>query len=633
MRLDSSPLTERGWAQGARSNADPATRYHRDVPQPDIRDYLQIRTAIPCNFSPDGETLLVRSDLSGTHQLYRASPPSGALGQVTGFAEPVTGAYLPTSGRILMSMDEGGNERHQIYLVDEDGANLQRRVYAPEFIHRTGGVARDGSAFAYASNRRNGIDFDVYLHRLDREDASLGANDRLLFAPGGWCQPTGFSPDGRSLGVMRLTEKPMDNELYLLDVSSGEAVPVADHEGDASLGPPRWLADGSAFYFACDVARDLQAIARYDVRSGSWEYVLERDWGLACSIDWAGRTLLVTENTDGYTTASLLDPSTLETCRELKLPQRGVASEWSFSRDGRWLAYAFTSPRQPPDGWMCDTESGASERLTQSPCGSDSDTLVEPTLSRFPSFDGEEIPVFTYLPDRDAAPSPVVAIIHGGPEGQARPSFNALVAYLVARGYAVVVPNVRGSTGYGKRYHHLDDRRKRLDAVRDLEALHDWLRASPDFDATRAALFGGSYGGYMVLSGLAFQPDRWAVGVDIVGVSNLATFLENTSPWRRKVREREYGTLEEDRDFLVGIAPATHVDNIRAPLFIIHGANDPRVPLSETAQMHAALKDRGVRCELLVYPDEGHGLAKLPNRLDAYPRAADFLDEVLGISS
>ncbi len=227
------------------------------------------------------------------------------------------------------------------------------------------------------------------------------------------------------------------------------------------------------------------------------------------------------------------------------------------------------------------------------------------------------------------APGRWSSSIHGGPESQYRPSFAPLTQYLVAQGFAVVAPNVRGSTGYGKRYEHLDDVDKRLDSVADLAALHDWIASTDDLDADRCALYGGSYGGYMVLAGLSMQPDRWAAGVDIVGISSLVTFLENTSPWRRKFREREYGSLEHDRDLLVEASPITHVDRMRAPLFIIHGANDPRVPLGEAEQIHRILTDKGVRCELAVYEDEGHGLAKLANRVDAYPRVARFLHEVL----
>jgi dipeptidyl aminopeptidase/acylaminoacyl peptidase len=453
---------------------------------------------------------------------------------------------------------------------------------------------------------------------------------------GGFCRAVGFSPDGRWLAILRPTEKSMDTELWLVDLASSASPPsalqIAPHDGDATISPPRWLPDGSSFYLATDVDRDLGGIARYDVDRADWEYVLELDHEAGCWMDWHARSLLVVTNTDGYSVAELRDPHTLEIRRRIELPHDGVAGEWTFSRDGNWLAYQFSSPLEPGDVWICDARTGHSKRLTTSPCAIDRSTLSEPELHRLASFDGESIPVFVYRPrPASKGPRPVVAVIHGGPEGQSRPLFNPLVAYLVARGYGVLVPNVRGSTGYGKRYHHLDDARKRLDAVRDLEALHDWLRNDPTLDADRAALFGGSYGGYMVLSGVAFQPDRWAAAIDIVGISNLATFLENTSRWRRTLREREYGSLERDRDFLIEIAPITHVDQMRAPLFIIHGANDPRVPLSETEQLYAALTERGVPCHMLVYPDEGHGLAKLANRLDAYPKAVDFLDEHLGM--
>jgi dipeptidyl aminopeptidase/acylaminoacyl peptidase len=225
---------------------------------------------------------------------------------------------------------------------------------------------------------------------------------------------------------------------------------------------------------------------------------------------------------------------------------------------------------------------------------------------------------------------PMVLNVHGGPWVRDVWGYDPEAQWLANRGYACLQVNYRGSTGYGKRFEHLDDVRLRLDSVRDLGALHEWLAARPDVDGGRAALYGGSYGGYMVLAALAFQPERWAAGIDVVGVSSFVTFLENTSPWRRYFREREYGSLERDREFLEQVSPLAHVDRIRAPLFVIHGANDPRVPLSEAQQIHRVLTDRGVPCELLVYEDEGHGLLKLANRLDAYPRAAAFLERALG---
>jgi dipeptidyl aminopeptidase/acylaminoacyl peptidase len=452
----------------------------------------------------------------------------------------------------------------------------------------------------------------------------------MVFDRGGWCAAGGFSPDGEWLAVGRLTERNGDEDLYLVSVTTGEVVHVSPHEDDAVCSFPSWRSDSSGFFFTTDQGRDRVAVASYDMATRSWEYVLERHWDCSVTMNWPGTRLLLTTNDEGFTSAWLLDPSSLEVVGEVPLPGRGVAS-FGFSRDGRSLVYGFTSATVPGDVWLYDCEDAATVRLTQSPGEVDPAALVEPTLHRFASFDGEEVPVFLYGSPEQSGP--VIVYIHGGPESQYVPSWNPLVQFFVARGFSVAAPNVRGSTGYGKRYHHLDDVGRRLDSVADLASLHEWLAAQPGVDAERAALFGGSYGGYMVLAGLAFQPQLWAAGVDIVGISSLVTFLENTSAWRRKFREREYGSLEHDREFLESASPINFVDQMRAPLFIIHGANDPRVPLSEAEAIHKVLTDRGVRCDLLVYPDEGHGLAKLKNRLDAYPRAADFLDSVLGVSS
>ena len=591
---------------------------------PRIRDYLETRTAHPAGFSSDGETVLIGANLTGTMQLYTVPAGGGALHQLTALAEPVTGRFLPTSDDVLVSVDDGGNERLQIHLLAAGGGELRPVVCEPEYIARRGGVSRDGALLAYTSNRRTGADFDVWLH-----DLATGT-DRLLFAPGGWCAAGSFSPAGDWLSVTRLTERPGDNDAYVVSVESGAAHHVSPHDDDASFSGASWLPAGDGFYFTTNTGREHTGLARYDLAARSWSYVADRSWDAACLLDWPGRSLLLVTNTDGISVAEILDPHTLEVRTTVPLPGRGVAGGWSFSPDGHRLAYAFTSATEPGDAWLYDVATGATVRLTDCPKPVPAGTLVEPELHRYRSFDGESVPVFTYRPTSPRVdPPPVVTILHGGPESQFVPSFNPVVQYLVARGYAVAAPNVRGSTGYGRRFEHLDDVRRRLDAVRDLEALSDWFRTTGRFDADRAALYGGSYGGYLVLAGLAFQPGRWAAGVDIVGISSLVTFLENTAEWRRRFREREYGSLADDHDFLVEASPLTAVDAIVAPLFIVHGANDPRVPLGEAQQIHRVLTDKGLRCELAVYADEGHGLAKLANRVDAYSRAADFLDEVL----
>ena len=242
------------------------------------------------------------------------------------------------------------------------------------------------------------------------------------------------------------------------------------------------------------------------------------------------------------------------------------------------------------------------------------------------------MPVFLFEPEGEG-PFPVVVTVHGGPEAQwlpwFAPSFAPLTQHLVSHGYAVAAPNVRGSTGYGKRYAQLDDIEKRLDSVRDLASLHGWLSARPEIDGSRAVVYGRSYGGYMVLAALAFQPELWAAGIEAVGISSLVTFLENTSDYRRAAREREYGSLAHDREFLLEASPMTHIDAIRAPLFIQHGRNDPRVPVSESEHIHAVLTEKGIPSELLIFDDEGHTVAKLSNRIETFTRAVAFLERVL----
>ncbi|MFA9432197.1 alpha/beta fold hydrolase [Egicoccus sp. AB-alg2] len=623
---------------------------------PDIRAYLEIRTAAPSGWSPDARSLLVSSDLPGSAQVHRLDVDGTALPveaasliPITRFEEPIGAGYLPADPtgrdehRLLLATDRGGNERHQLFTASHAPTvpfwgpdELEPLVVDDEYIHRPGGVTRDGRLLAYATNRGDGVAFDTWVRDL------VDGGERRVFATGGWTGPGGFSPDGRYLAVSEMTTRPGDNVVHLVDLRQAQdgalgagadgVVELAPHpERESSVGTPSWLPDSSAFFFTTDVGRDHGAIAR-GTPDGHYEVVVEKGWDAGCGVDWSGRHLLVVWNDDGRTRAELRDPYTLEVTDEVALPGDGVAGGFRFTRDGRWLAFSFSSATVPGDVWRYDTQERRLERVTVSPCAVDPASFVAPELVRFPSFDGLEVPAFVYRPRRAAerGPAPVVVVVHGGPESQYRPSFTPLTQYLVAQGFAVVAPNVRGSTGYGRRYQHLDDVEKRLDSVRDLAALHDWLGTQPDLDADRAALYGGSYGGYMTLMGLVLQPERWAAGVDIVGMSNLVTFLENTSAWRRAFREREYGSLEHHRDVLLEASPITYVDELRAPLFIVHGANDPRVPLSEAEQLHAVLRERGVRSELLVYADEGHGLSKLANRIDCYPQVAAFLHDVLG---
>jgi dipeptidyl aminopeptidase/acylaminoacyl peptidase len=586
------------------------------------------------------ERLLVRSDLTGTMQLYELDLPGG-LEQLTDLPEPVgTACYLPGKRSAILEVDQGGNERHQLYVLDlpagafPQPAGFDRLVALTSdarYGHHLAGVSPDGGLVAYVSNKANGVDFDLWVCEL-----ATGAH-RLLYPAGGWCQPaSGFSPDGRFVSVLRAGPRPLDTDLLLVEVATAKADVVLEHPDEGALvGAPAWV-DASSFFVSSNVGRDRAAVVRYDLATGAAvpvEGTGER-WDAQAVTSRDGRWLVVIENRGGASQMTLCDAANLAERTEIPLAEPGVVESYViarplFSADGSRLYYTLSSPRLAGDVWAFELEGAKTRRLTKSPAPVEAGELAKAETAEVESFDGERVPLFIFRPEPSELRPPVVVLVHGGPESQAVLSFNPVVQGLVAAGYGVVVPNVRGSTGYGKAYAALDDTTRRLDSVRDLAAVHEWLGTS-GLDTDRAALWGGSYGGYMVLAGLAFQSELWAAGVDIVGISDLVTFLENTSAYRREHREREYGSLAHDREFLASASPFRHVDAMRAPLFVIHGRNDPRVPVSEAEQVVANLKERGVRCELVIYEDEGHGLARLKNRLDAYGRAVAFLGEVLG---
>jgi dipeptidyl aminopeptidase/acylaminoacyl peptidase len=620
------------------------------------------------------ERLLVRSDLTGTMQLYEKE--EGDLRQVTALSEPVgTARYVPRSPpepqasgphgaghdkrQAIIEVDEGGNERHQLYLVDLDYAvasgplgshQLEPLTSEPNYGHHVAGISSDGELIGYVSNKANGVDFDLWLYEVDT------GSHRCVLSAGSWLEPaSGFSPDGRWLSVVRPGPFPLDNDLLLVDVTTGDTRTVLSHQGEpAYIGPPAWVSP-TGFYVSSNIGSDHCAVLRYDLETGESTTFESspgaggdrppghRNWDTEPISSSDGSTVLLVENRNGsswltlYTTG---DHGSLSDPLEIPLAEPGVVETHLIrapilSSDGSSVFYTLSSPRIAGDVWAYRRDSAATRRLTTSPSRVSPEHLVAAVTADASSFDGETIPLFVYAKGAGAPANaqnettPVVVIIHGGPESQSTLAFNPIVQGLVGSGFSVVVPNVRGSTGYGKRYASLDDTTRRLDSVRDLASVHEWIGAN-GFDASRVALWGGSYGGYMVLAGLAFLPELWAAGVDIVGISDLVTFLENTSDYRRSHREREYGSLETDRDFLASASPLRRADSIRAPLFVIHGRNDPRVPVSEAEQLVASLTERGVRCELRIYEDEGHGLARLANRLEAYPQAQNFLEDVLG---
>ncbi len=579
--------------------------------------------------------ILAGSDESGSMQLAEISPDGSAV-TLTALPGPCSGRYLPGERTVVVSHDDGGNERRQLSLLrlplaagPARLADLEPLVHDPRYIHLLADVS--AGRICYLTNRRDGVKFDVVLR-----DLATGTEE-TAFAGEGGIHEAMASPDGRWLAVGVPSALANSDQILLVDLTQppgpGRLRALTGAGEHASQERLQWLPGSDGLIASTNRNREFTAIARYSLAAESWTWLItDEEHDLVGWMSPDASLILVERNDDGASVLTLHDGATGAPLRNVPLPAAGCVTairmpDPQWSPDGRAIAISIAAADMPGDVLLADPATARVRALTSSVRYLGGSAPALPEAHQIPAPDGELVPCLVYRSEDPADPGlagSAVLVIHGGPESQGKRNFNPLVQALAAAGHTVLAPNVRGSVGYGKRWYSADDVTLRLESVADLAAIHAYL-PKLGVDPARAALYGASYGGYMVLAGLAFQPELWAAGVDIVGISSLVTFLENTSPYRRAQREREYGSLEHDRDFLLAASPLTRIDAIRAPLFIIHGANDPRVPLSEAEQLHAALTARGQECELLVYPDEGHGLAKRANKMDAYPKALAFL--------
>lgn len=606
----------------------------------DVSHWWQVRSWRAFDVDADGRVLAGHDD-TGTVQLVELD--GDVVTALTALPGSVSGRYVPDRRSVIVSHDDGGNENAQLSLLHLQGrsepaglADLTPLVHAEGVMHTL--LQVDGKHLVYAHNGRNGVDFDVHVRNLGT------GSDRPAYTGGGMVAEGALSPDGRRLALALTSLLPMSAHLVLVDLPGAEEdpvpepVPLTDPDQPGRHERLSWSADGTCLVYSTDAEFDTTLVGVHDLRSGRFRPLVAHDeWDVSGWLSPDGSVLLGQTLVDGESRLGLYDPASGRLVHQVDLPGGGTAEagvvaymlpEPVWAPDSSAVTLSFSAPAVPGDVLVVEASSGAVRALTASASGLPGPACT-PTSHLVPAPDGENVPCFSYRASTSAQPSSCVLLIHGGPEGQSVRTFNPVLQALTASGHAVLVPNVRGSTGYGRRWYTLDDGPRRLDSVADLAALHSWL-PSLGLDPARAALWGGSYGGYMVLAGLTFQPQLWAAGVDIVGMSSLVTFLQNTSPYRRAFREREYGRLEADRQMLQDASPLPRIHQVRAPLFVIHGANDPRVPLSEAEQVVAAVRANGLECELRVYPDEGHGLAKRANRLDAYPAAIECLTRWLG---
>ena len=464
-------------------------------------------------------------------------------------------------------------------------------------------------------------------------------------------QVSGVSPDDDKVLLTQFFGN-MDQHLLLLDTSSGKVLDqTAAISGNKQV---RWEVvrwhDPENILVNTDYKADFKRLAIISTSGGftPLDNLSERvkfeieNFTYSKDSSW---TYFV-ENQEGYSTVhrAKFSKDAASDFETLKLPLRGVipfgdARSWSksaglrLSKDEYLLAVTVSSGIQPTNVWILNIKDMSNWRANEvSIAGLDPSSFVDSTLHRFKSFDELSVPYFRYIP-QDARPSegwPALLIIHGGPEAQIRPDFSPIIQFYLSAGFAVITPNIRGSAGYGRKYLDLDNVEKRLDSIMDIKHLALHLKSEDqEIDGDRLVVYGGSYGGFAVLSAMTEHPELWKAGVDIVGISNFVTFLQNTADWRRSLREAEYGSLEHDMDTLVKVSPIHKIDRISAPLFIIQGDNDERVPLSESIQMFEKLKEKGLPVKMLRFADEGHGLAKLKNRITAYSEVVTWLEEIV----
>ncbi len=588
--------------------------------------FLNVQSAYAPSFSHDGVHLLFIADITGLPQVFQIDRPGAWPEQLTFGQERVsTVKSSPVRPELVFGMDAGGDERQQLFYLSDDGADVRPLTDQPAAIHTFGTFSPDGTQIAYTANRRHAAHFDVFIQSIPD-----GEPTPVLEAEG-MRSVTDWSPDGRKLLIGK-AHSLLHQELFVLELDTGEATRVTPESAAARFADARWLMDGERIVCLTDHEREYLAPATIHVQTGQIELLADTDWDAEhLALSPRGDRIAYALNVDGYAELWVLDLGTGARSQMEGMPSgiigaRPDAAPLTFSPDGSRLAFTFCGARHNPDVWTVDLNEAKPERVTRSArAGIPPSELVEPELIHYPTFDDRQIPAFYYRPHAVDGKLPVVVYVHGGPESQFRPDFNPVVQYFTHRGYGVLATNVRGSTGYGTSFSHLDDVEHRMDAVADLQYAVHWLTDAGGADPDRIAVMGGSYGGFMVLAALTTYPHLWAAGVDIVGIANFVTFLENTGPWRRHLREAEYGSLERDRELLTAISPIHKVDRITAPVMVIHGANDPRVPVSEAEQIVERLRARNHPVAYLRYEDEGHGLVKLANKLDAYPRIADFL--------
>ncbi|MFH1132230.1 MAG: S9 family peptidase [Pseudomonadota bacterium] len=596
--------------------------------------YLNERFSIFEGWDERSDGILILTRFANTTQVHRVRQPMGAREQLTFFPEPVERAsWVPNSldNSLLIQIDRGGSENYQLYRVEllESKTNklTDAKSRTADFLWSPKGL------LAYCNNSRNGRDFDIYI-----SNATSPKDAKLVLKVDGMWTPLDFSPDERQLLLQQYVSL-NESALHILDLNSGKATRITP-ETDKNIAYRNavWAKNGKGIFLTSDRGGEFVQLHYLDLAKKTFAPLSDKiPWNVTeLELSRDGNTLAFVVNERGWSKLNLLNTQNKK-ITSVDLPP-GIVFGLKFSKTpSSLLGFNMIKPTAPANVYSYDMRRRKLEQWTRSEIGGlVSDFFVTPNLVQFPTFDQVDnqqrrLDTFYYKPPGDG-PHPVLIYIHGGPEAQYRPQFNSFFQYLVLEmGIAVLAPNVRGSDGYGKSFLLLDNGTKREDSVKDIGALLNWIETQRELDTKRVVVYGGSYGGYMVLASLVKYGDKIKAGVDLVGISDFVTFLENTKEYRRDLRRAEYGDERDPklRAFLKSISPLTHASKIKSRLFVIQGANDPRVPASESKQLVRAVRSNGQDVWYMLAHNEGHGFRKKTNADLARLLSAFFLDETL----
>jgi dipeptidyl aminopeptidase/acylaminoacyl peptidase len=594
--------------------------------------YGSYRSAALTDWHPTRREMLISTRFGDTPQLHVVKTPGGARQQITFFPDAVTTArFEPKTGNyIVFSKDTGGGEWYQLYRYDLKTGDVTLLTDGKS-RNLLGPWSSKGERIAYMSTRRTKKDTDLWL--MDPADPK---SDRLLtqLTGGGWAA-LDWSPDDQHI-LLREDLSINESYLWLVDTATGAKIALTpkDSREKVSYGDAQFSKDGKGIYLTSDRGSEFHRLAYLDLASKKPKYLTTQiPWDVAMfDLTQDGKRLAFVTDEDGADVLHVLHTATGKEVPVPKLPT-GVITALRWHHDGLHLGFAATAARDSGDCFSLDVRTGKLDRWTDSEAEVKTENFATPELVKWKTFDGKMISGFLYKPAaKFTGKRPVLVMIHGGPEGQSQPNFLGRANYfLIEMGIALIYPNVRGSTGYGKTFSLLDNGFQREDTYKDINALFDWIRTQPDLDGDRIAVMGGSYGGHMTLAVSTFYSERIRCSVDIVGMSNLVTFLEHTEPYRQDLRRVEYGDEREPkmREFLERIAPMNNIEKIQKPMLVIAGKNDPRVPVSESQQIADALKKQGTPVWLMVAKDEGHGYRKKSNQDYQFYATVEFLQQYL----